>query len=139
MGLISRKKSHLFLGIIFIGIGLINKSYPMFFDNLIPDRFTEYRETISWAISIITILSGIGLFFKQIRRLVKWPLLTIIIVAALGTLGQIFNLDVNGATNLLPPFWVKLKFPIQIGLGVWLWWATKEGPEPDKKRKYKRK
>ena len=111
----------------------------MFFDNLIPDRFTEYRETISWVISIITILSGIGMFFKQFRRIVKWPLLAIIITASLGTIGQILNLDVNEVTNLLPPFWVKLKLPVQIGIGVWLWWATKEDPKPIEKRKRKRK
>ena len=98
MGFISKKKSHLLLGLIFLGIGLINRSYPMFFDNLIPDRFNEYRETISWAISIITILAGIGMFFKQTRRLVKWPLLTIIITASLGTIGQILNLDVEIGT-----------------------------------------
>jgi|GEM_PF-6231663 len=139
MGFISKKKSHLLLGLIFLGIGLINRSYPMFFDNLIPDRFNEYRETISWAISIITILAGIGMFFKQTRRLVKWPLLTIIITASLGTIGQILNLDVSAATNLLPPFWVKLKLPVQIGIGVWLWWATKEDSKPKEKRKRNRK
>jgi len=138
MGFISRKKSHLFLGLIFMGIGFINRAYPMFFDNLIPDRFTEYRETISWILSIITVLAGIGMLFKQGRRLVKWPLLAIIITAALGSLGQILNINMDGATNLLPPFWVKLKLPVQIGIGVWLWWATKEGSEPDKKRNLKR-
>ena len=118
MGFISRKKSHLFLGLIFMGIGFINRAYPMFFDNLIPDRFTEYRETISWILSIITVLAGIGMLFKQSRRLVKWPLLAIIITAALGSLGQILNINMDGATNLLPPFWVKLKLPVQIGIGV---------------------
>lgn len=78
------------------------------------------------------------MLFKQGRRLVKWPLLAIIITAALGSLGQILNINMDGATNLLPPFWVKLKLPVQIGIGVWLWWATKEGSEPDKKRKLKR-
>ena len=54
------------------------------------------------------------------------------IMAGLGSLGQILNIDMSGATNLLPPFF-KLKLPVQIGLGVWLWWATKEDPKPDQK------
>lgn len=137
MGLINRRHSHIILGIIFMGIGLINRAYPLFFNNLIPDRFDEYREYISWALSIITIISGIGMFFKKTRRIVRWPLLTIIITAALGTLSQIFNLDVNVATNLLPPFWVKLKLPIQIGIAVWLWWATKDDTQPVNKKKRK--
>ncbi len=139
MGILSRKKSHLILGIFFLGIGLINRFYPMFFENLIPERFVEYRETISWVISIFSILGGIGMFFKQTRRLVKWPLLAVIFTSSLGTLSQILNLDLNEATNLLPPFWVKLKLPVQIGIGIWLWWATKEDPKPKEKRKHKRK
>jgi len=116
-----------------MGIGFLNRKFPLLFENLIPEKFSEYKEYISWIISIVTILSGIGLLFKQTRRLVKWPLLTIIIMAGLGSLGQILNIDMSGATNLLPPFWVKLKLPVQIGLGIWLWWATKEDSKPDKK------
>ena len=133
MSFLSRKKSHLFLGLIFMGIGFLNRKFPLLFENLIPEKFSDYKEYISWIISIITILSGIGLLFKQTRRLVKWPLLTIIIMAGLGSLGQILNIDMSGATNLLPPFWVKLKLPVQIGLGIWLWGATKEDSKPNQK------
>ncbi len=112
-----------------MGIGLINRTYPLFFENLIPERFIEYKETISWILSTITFLAGIGMFFKQTRRILKWPMLTIIATAALGTLGQISNLDVNGSLNVLPPFWIKLKLPIQIGIAIWLWWATRDDSE----------
>ena len=124
------RKVRLLLGSAFTGAGIAHIVKHEWFENLVPERFSQWRKPISAVTAAIQIIGGTAMFVPRLRVLARWTNLAILVPTLPAAAGQINHPEVLRRAGI-PPALAPVRVVVQTIVAGLTWWATRPSTQRD--------
>jgi uncharacterized membrane protein len=125
-------KARVFLGTAFTGAGIAHIVKHEWFEQLVPEPFSQWRKPISAVTAVIQIVGGISMFVSRLRVIARWANVGLLVPTLPAAADQINHPEVLRRAGI-PTALAPVRVVAQILVVALTWWATRP-PAADQQR-----